>query len=64
LSGISSKGGENLGQAGAGFKGNCMCRAVIICVFPFVYRCMWQAGIAYGGGLGGESGWNSGLAYA
>ena len=52
MSGRSSKGGENLGRAGAGFKDNCMCQAVIICVFSFVYGCMWQSGLGFGGALG------------
>jgi len=33
LPGRSSGGGEDLGRVGAGFKHNCMCRAVMICIF-------------------------------
>ena len=49
MSGRSNKGGENLGRAGAGCKDNCMCQAVIICEFSFVYRCIWQSGLGFGG---------------
>jgi len=52
LSGRLSKGGETLGRAGAGFRNNCMCQAVIICVFSLVYRCMWQSRIGFGGAQG------------
>jgi len=52
LLGRSSKGGENLGRAGADFKDNCMRQAVIICEFSFVYRCIWQSGLGFGGALG------------